>query len=284
MPQKISIITRPKTKFEIPASEGYQLYSAILDIMHESNEKISKHAHDSPISSIAISTLCGRFRNSDRPNHKTIDPMDKYEFNIRITDPEEVEIFQAIIQPLILKERDIILDKGGLRVEEATSSTISFEDIVHSAQGLNRPAIEFQFKTPTCIQYKNSKVFEMFPHRVAVFTSLVSKWNAVCPAEMKMSIERDEIARYVMEKPDVRSYDTHSVMVNTVFDKTKGHHRPILRQGFVGRCTYMFAKDAPQDVRNGILVLSKFAEYSGVGSSVSRGCGWVEVDVEEGKK
>jgi len=281
MPQKISIITRPKTKFEIPASEGYQLYSAILDIMRESNEQISKHAHDSTISSIAISTLSGRFLNSDRPNHKTIDPVEKYEFNIRITDPEEVEIFQAIIQPLILKERDIILDKGELRVEEATSSTISFEDIVQSAQGLNRPAMEFRFKSPTCIQYKNSKVFEMFPHREAVFTSLVSKWNAVCPTGMKMSIERDEIARYVMERPDVRSYETHSVMVNTVFDKARGHHRPILRPGFMGRCTYTFAKDAPQDVRNGILVLSKFVEYSGVGSSVSRGCGWVEVKMKE---
>lgn len=284
MPQQISIMTHPKTKFEIPDSEGYQLYSAILGIMHECNEKISKHAHDSPISSLAISTLSGRFRNSGRPNHKTIDQMEKYKFNIRITDPEEVEIFQAIIQPLILKERNIILDKGELIIEEVTSSTVSFEDIVQSAQGLNNPAIKFQFKSPTCIQYKNSKVFEMFPHREAVFTSLVSKWNAVCPAGMKMSFERDEIARYVMERPDVRSYDTHSVMVNTVFDKAKGYHRPILRQGFTGKCTYMFAKNAPRDLRDEILVLSKFAEYSGVGSSVSRGCGWVEVKMKEGMK
>jgi len=284
MPQKISIITRPKSKFDVPASEGYQLYSAILKLISEIDREISEHTHDSPISSITISTLSGIFKNNSHPNYKTLDPAEKYQFNIGITDQKELEIFQAIIQPLILNERDIILDKGELRVESVTSSTASFEDIVNSIKGLNNPAIEFQFKSPTCIQYKNTKVFEMFPHREAVFTSLISKWNAVCPAEMKMNIERDEIARYIIERPDVRSYDTHSVMVNTVFDKVKGHHRPILRQGFVGNCTYMFTKNTPQDVKNGILVLSKFAEYSGVGSSVSRGCGWVEVEVDEVKK
>ena len=283
MPQKISLTTRPKTKFDVPASEGYQLYSAMLKLISENDREISEHTHDSSISSITISTLSGIFKKNNRPNYKTLDPAEKYQFNVGITDPKEFEIFQAIIQPLILKERDVVLDKGELRVEGVTSSTASFEDIVNSAEGLNNPAIKIQFKSPTCIQYKNSKVFEMFPHREAVFNSLLSKWNAVCPAEMKMSIERDEIARYVMERPDVRSYDTHSVMVNTVFDKVKGHHRPILRQGFVGKCTYMFAKNAPRDVRNGILVLSKFAEYSGVGSSVSRGCGWVEVEIGEVK-
>jgi len=70
-----------------------------------------------------------------------------------------------------------------------------------------------------------------------------------------MDISRDEIARYVMEKP--LSYDTHSVMVNTVFDKAKGHPRPIFKQGFTGACTYLFAKDVPRDVRNRVLVLSR---------------------------
>lgn len=284
MPQKISLVVRSKSTFEIPISEGYQLYSAILNIMRESNELMSMHAHDSDIGPIAVSPLVGRFKNSDRPNHKLIDPFEQYSLNIRISDPKEIELFQAIIQSLILNKSDIKMEKGELIVEEVTNSEISFKDIVNSVQGLNNPTIEFLFKSPTCIQYKNSKVFEMFPHREAVFISLLSKWNAVCPNEMKMDIERDEIARYIIEKPDANSYSTHSVMVNTVFDKLKGHHRPILRQGFRGKCTYMFTKDAPQDVKNGILVLSKFAEYNGVGNAVSRGCGWVEVSIEEGGK
>ena len=180
MPQKITFITRPRARFEVPTSEGYQLYSAILAIMRESDEEISKHAHDSPISSISIGMLQGRFGRSARPHHKTIDLANTYRFNLGVTDPREVEIFQSIIQPLILRERDIKLDGGLLRVEEVTSSAITFEELVNSAAGHEGSRIRFRFRSPTCIQYRNTKVFEMFPHRAAVFSSLISKWNAVC--------------------------------------------------------------------------------------------------------
>ena len=178
-----------------------------------------------------------------------------------------------------MKERNLCLEKGELRVEELASSTASFEDLVKSAGEIKEPCLDFEFKSPTCIQYRNSKVYEMFPHREAVFHSLLSKWNAVCPEELKMSMERDDMARYMMEKP--LAYETHSVVVNTVFDKVKGHARPIMRQGFTGRCQYTFTRDAPEGLRNGIVALARFAEYSGVGSAVARGCGAVKVTVGE---
>ena len=97
-----------------------------------------------------------------------------------------------------------------------------------------------------------------------------------------MNIERDEMARYIVEKP--LAYDTHSVVVNTVFDKVKGHPRPIMKQGFVGRCRYTFTRDAPDSMRNGIVALARFAEYSGVGSAVARGCGAAKVTVGEAER
>jgi CRISPR-associated endoribonuclease Cas6 len=281
MPQKISLITRPETAFEIPTSEGYQLYSSILGVMREADEDISKHTHDSPISSISISPLDGKFRRCDRTKHKAIDPTEKYELKIGITDPKEVEIFRSIIQPLILKERNLRMEKGELRVEEVSSSTASFEDLVRSAGDLKEPCIDFEFRSPACIQYRNSKVYEMFPHREAVFHSLLSKWNAVCPEILKMAIERDDMARHLVEKP--LAYETHSVVVNTFVDKKKGHARPKMMQGFTGRCQYIFTRDAPEGVRNGILALAWFAEYSGVGSAVARGCGAVKVTVGEAR-
>jgi CRISPR-associated endoribonuclease Cas6 len=181
---------------------------------------------------------------------------------------------------LVLKERNLRLEKGELRVEELASSTASFEDLIRSAGEIKEPCLDFQFKSPTCIQYRNTKVYEMFPHREAVFHSLLSKWNAVCPIELKMGMERDDMARFMIEKP--RSYETHSIVVNTVFDKVKGHARPIMRQGFTGRCQYTFTRNAPEGLRNGIVALAKFAEYSGVGSAVARGCGAVYVDVGVG--
>ena len=278
MPQKIKLILRPETGFEVPSSEGYQLYSALLSIMREGDEAAASHTHDSPISSISLGPLDGKFMRSKRLHHKAVDPAERYGLTIGITDPKETEIFRAIIQPLILKERNLCLEKGELRVEEVASSTASFEDMIKSAGEVQSPCLDFEFKSPTCIQYRNSKVYEMFPHREAIFHSLLSKWNSVSPEELKMNIERDDMARYMIEKP--LAYETHSVVVNTVFDKVKGHPRPIMRQGFVGRCQYTFTRDAPEGMRNGIVALARFAEYSGLGSAVARGCGAVTVGVK----
>jgi CRISPR-associated endoribonuclease Cas6 len=279
MPQKITLTLHPLAAFEVPFSEGYQLYSALLQVMGEADSATAKHTHDSPISSISLGPLEGRFRRSDRAMHKIADPGERYELAMGITDPKEVEIFRSIISPLVLKERNLAMEKGELRVEELTSSTASFEDLVKSAGELKEPCLDLQFKSSTCIQYKNTKVYEMFPHREAIFHSLLSKWNAVCPEELKMSMERDDIARFMIEKP--LAYETHSVVVNTVFDRVKGHARPIMKQGFTGRCQYTFTRDAPEGLQNGIVALARFAEYSGLGSAVARGCGAVAVGVWE---
>lgn len=287
MPQKTNLKVKPKAKSEIPTNPGYQIYSAFLDIIESDNTEISKHIHDSPIGSVSISGLNGRFQKSQRPNYRTVTPENLYEIRIGIIDPKEAEIFKSLISQLIFSTTEgsiaIKLDGGDLEVVECQSEDKSFEEILREVAELNTKniSININFKTPTCIQYKNSKSFEMFPHRTAVFNSLLSKWNSVCPSEFKMDLERDEISRYILEMPDARSYQTHSVMVNTIFDKNKGHFRPILNFGFTGKCTYAFSKDAPQDIRNAILILSIFAEYSGVGSAVSRGCGCVDVEVNE---
>lgn len=280
MPQKIQLTLRPTASFEMPYSEGYQLYSALLGVMQQADPAMAGHTHDSPISSISLGPLEGRFLGGQRARHKTAIATERYGLAVGIMDHREVEIFRSIIAPLVLKEQNLRLEKGELRVEELASSSASFEDLVKSAGESKEPCIDVWFKSPTCIQYKNTKVFEMFPHREAVFHSLLSKWNAVCPEEMKMSMERDDMARFMIEKP--RSYETHSIVANTVFDRVKGHARPIMRQGFTGRCQYTFTRNAPEGLQNGIVALAKFAEYSGVGSSVARGCGAVAVNVGAG--
>ncbi|MCX6672935.1 MAG: hypothetical protein NTY37_04060 [Methanothrix sp.] len=54
MPQKITLTLRPVAAFEMPYSEGYQLYSALLCVMGEDDSAMAKHTHDSPISSISL--------------------------------------------------------------------------------------------------------------------------------------------------------------------------------------------------------------------------------------
>lgn len=282
--QQMKFTVRPATNFELPNSIGYQLYSALLKIMESSDPHTSKYVHDSDMSSIAISVLFGMFGKSKRPGYKVISSEERYKFHIGITDPGEVEIFKSLIQPLIIEDKDINLEAGSLRIEEVRSKMLSFDELMEKVSEHNGEIVEFNFMSPACIQYKNSIITEMFPHRTAVFTSLLSKWNKVCPPELRMSVERDELGRFIMEKPDAKLYNTHSVMVNTTYDAKRGHHRPIFKQGFTGRCAYSFVRNAPQDVRNAVVALSVFAEYSGVGSSVGRGCGWVKMRMMEKEK
>lgn len=173
MPQKITLILRPESGFDIPYSDGYQLYSSLLGVMREADETAASHTHDSPISSISLGPLEGKFLHSHRSKHKVVDPNERYSLNIGITDPKEVEIFRSIIQPLVLRERNLRLERGDLRAEEVSSSTASFQDIVKSAGEVKNSYLDFEFKSPVCIQYRNSKVIEMFPQGSGISLSLV---------------------------------------------------------------------------------------------------------------
>ncbi|RZN15778.1 MAG: CRISPR-associated protein Cas6, partial [Methanosarcinales archaeon] len=205
--QQMMLTVRPKSDFEVPDSTGYQLYSALLAVMRSSNQGASKRVHDSEIGMIAVSGLSGTFgRETKRPGNKMLYSGQTYRFHIGITDPAEIEIFQSLIRPLILEGMDIDLEAGSLLIEEVTSSTLTFEELMGAVSRYNGGAIEFAFMSPACIQYGNSSVTEMFPHRVAVFNSLLSKWNHSCPEELKMSVSRDEFARNLLEKPDAKSY------------------------------------------------------------------------------
>jgi hypothetical protein len=128
--QQMMLTVRPTSDFEVPSSTGYQLYSALLAVMRSSNPEASEHVHDSEIGTIAVSGLSGTFgRAAKRPGNKMLYSRQTYQFHIGITDPAEIEIFQPLIQPLILEGMDIDLEAGHLRIEEVTSSTLGTAEV-----------------------------------------------------------------------------------------------------------------------------------------------------------
>jgi hypothetical protein len=269
---------RADERFPVPVSDGYSVYGALLGVLDDVDATVSASVHDSPMGSLHSSGLVGAFGSSDRPHHKTVLPNEEYNLSLGIVHPDDTDVFQALVNGLVLEGETIDLSHGELRVERFESENETHEDLVAKAGEYDDPTIEMEFRTPTCIE-EAGDVTTMFPHRWTVFNSLLGKWNRSCPADLELELDREAVLEGVIEKPDPRSFDTQSVLVNRVENKD-GENRNLFRQGFIGECRYAF-KDASESVANAVIALALFGEYSGVGSAVARGCGQVRTEAND---
>jgi hypothetical protein len=280
--RRVTATLVPESRFPVPQSDGYSVYSALLAVLSDVDEAVGQSVHDSPLGSLHCSGLQGSFGGSDRPHHKTLLPDKTYELSLGIVHPDDTEVFQALVNALVLEGETIELSHGELRVERFESENATHGELLEHASAHDDYVIEMEFRTATCIE-EAGDVTTMFPHRWAVFNSLLGKWNRSCPGELELDIARSAIESHLIEKPDPQRddgycFDTHSVLVNRV-ENEDGENRNLFRQGFSGSCTYEF-KDASESVVNAVTALALFGEYSGVGSAVARGCGNVEVECE----
>ena len=263
-------------RFPVPVSDGYSVYGALLGVLDEVDTDVSASVHDSPMGSLHSSGLVGTFGSSDRAHHKTVLPGEEYQLSLGIVHPDDTEVFQALVNGLVLEGETLELSHGELRVERFESVNATHAELLDHANACDDPVIEMDFRTPTCIE-EAGDVTTMVPYRWAVLNSLLGKWNRSCPADLELELDREAVLESVIEKPDPRSFDTHSVLVNRV-ENEDGENRNIFRQGFTGQCEYAF-KDASESIENAVTALALFGEYSGVGSAVARGCGAMEVQI-----
>lgn len=274
--RRIQLHVEPTETFPVPHSDGYSVYSGLLGVLSDIDPPTSDHIHDSDLGSLSCSGLLGQFGHSDRSYHKTVLAGEVYELTLGIIDPADAEIFQALVEAVVLEGDSIELTNGTLRVNRFESENTTHAELVERANELEDPTIQVDFRTATCIEEAGG-VTTLFPYRWAVFNSLLGKWNRTCPEKLKLDLDRETILGSLIEKPDVDSYDTHSVLVSRG-ENDEGENRNIFKQGFTGECAYAF-KDASDSVQNAVTALALFSEYSGVGSAVARGCGNVEVKI-----
>lgn len=274
--RRVTLTVRSTERFPVPKSDGYPLYGALLGVLDDADESVSQRVHDSPLGSLHNSGLQGVFGDSDRPHHKSVRPDETYEVTLGIVDPDDEAVFQALVKELVLEGSSIELTNGTLRVDSFESENVNHEELLERASEADDSVVAIRFQTATCLE-EADEVTTMFPHRVAVFRSLLHKWNRTAPEELELELTRDTLLSSIIEKPDARAYRTHSVLVNRV-KNGDGETRNLFKQGFTGECTYAF-KDASESVQNAVVALALFGEYSGVGSAVARGCGNVSVEV-----
>ena len=281
--RQVELTLEPTESFAIPSADGYQVYGALLTALDEVAADVSERVHDSQLGSLHNSGLLGSFRGCDRKFHKRVDPSEEYRLSLGVTDPEDRSVFEALANAFVFGGDSLGLSEGELRVRDFASSNTTHEELLEeAAETVNDQAetfeIEMRFRTPTCIE-EAEEITTMFPHRGSVFRSLLRRWNRTLPESAidrcELGMTREDFESNLIEKPDARAYETHSVLVNRGEDGS-----PIFSQGFTGTCTYKFKK-ASEAVRTATTALARFGEYSGVGSSVARGCGYVEVSIHE---
>jgi len=279
--RQIELTLEPDGSFVIPNSDGYQVYGALLGALDDVASDVSERIHDSHLGSLHNSGLLGSFRGCDRRFHKRVDPSESYRLSLGVTHPADQSVFEAFADAFVFSGDSLELEEGSLRIRDFASSNTTHEEVLEEAAMTvaERPdafEIEMRFRTPTCIK-EADEITTMFPHRGSVFRSLLRRWNGTLPDESadrcELGMTRMDFESNLVEKPDTRTYDTHSVLVNRGEDGS-----PIFAQGFTGGCTYKF-KDASEAIRTATTALARFAEYGGVGSSVARGCGTVEMRV-----
>jgi hypothetical protein len=276
--RQVELSLRAGEQFDVPQSDGYSVYSALLALLKSTDEAVSARIHDSDIGSLHNSGLRGLFGEGNRSHHKRVLPNREYTLALGITDPEDKAIFEGLVSALVLADKPVELTHGQLHVDSFESENTSHEALLSEAADYDDPTAEIMFRTATCIEEAGS-VTTMFPTRTSVFPSLLGKWNKTAPDELELDVDCETLAASVIEKPDARSYQTHSVLVNRVND-SEGNARPIFRQGFSGTCAYAF-KNASNSIQNAVTALALFGEYSGVGSAVARGCGDITTEVTE---
>lgn len=280
--RQITLTLEPERAFVVPTWNGYQVYGALLSALGDVAEEVSERLHDSPLGSLHNSGLVGTFAGSDREHHKRTITEQTYELELGVTDPRDQDVFEALADAFVFSGDSIELHDGTLHVRNFASTNATHEELLADAVALvdDFPPnfeIEITFRTPTCIR-ETGEITTMFPHRGSTFRSLVRRWNKTVPTEradeLELGLVREDFEENIIEKPDARSYETHSVLVN------RGENgRPIQRQGFSGQCTYKF-KGASEAIRTAVTALALFGEYGGVGGFVARGCGTVGVEVE----
>lgn len=271
---RCSLRVQPTEEFTLPLSDGYLVWAALLNRISEENPEVSDFLH-SPEGRINVSSALGPFEVLDNSHRKRIFRDAEYTIHIGVIGREHAE---AVLRPLAFGDGRLRLGDGHVEVLSADTTSATLDDFLAEASRYERPQIEIEFQTPTCILAGEHRTTEMFPHRVGVFESLMRAWKRISEKSTdRLDLTSERIRADLYERPDFDSLSPHNVVINYRGDQKE----PVKRFGFSGRCTYGLQANASPSTMNAAGALALFGEYAGIGSAVGRGCGTIETTLTE---
>jgi len=274
MIQSLHIRCRPEESGLVPHSTGHLLYAGMLDAIRSSDPELSATIHGNTTADLSLSNLKGEFDPRDR-NRKKVFADTEYRFRIDLINQDEA--FGPLFREFVLQDERITVGDVDFLLTSMESEEVAFDDLI----GTEPPReLDFHFVSPTSIDYHGTGVTEMFPHREAVFRSLERSWNRQAPDTHAIDLDPQDLKTKVIEQPRADSYDTHNVIVTRKERDDGDGSYPIKAFGFTCKISYGF-KDADDRLRHKLGILTRWAEYAGVGGHTSRGCGSVSTEVKE---
>lgn len=264
----IEITCRPEENSLLPHSTGHLLYSATLNSIKKTDPELSEKIHSSENKKVTVTPLNGEFTRKDS-NRKRVFQDTEYNFFINLIDSEG---FQELFNDLVLSSEGLEIAGENFEITGMNTEEITWQDLMEKK---DPEGLYFHFMSPVCIKYKSSEVTEMFPHREAVFKSLENSWNRNAPEQMQFEIDTEELKKHVVEKVKRNKYgDPEYETKNTVVTrKQEGENkRQIKAFGFTGKTEYGF-KNAPDQLKKKLAILTRYAKHAGLGSHTARGLG-----------
>lgn len=287
----INITLRPDDNFLIRQSDGYTTYSSLLSAIRGRDEGTSTHLHDADFSTFLNTGLIGEFRATDesRKAHKKYTIRgNEYQLRLGFLTEKSDDAYSALINHFILDEEPLSLTNGDLHIVEASTESVTHQELLDQAAESDAQRIWFDFETPTCIS-DGDLITTMLPYRSAVFSSLLTRWNNTCPEHIEIGLDKEVIRNNLIEIPGEYNLQSHTVLTSITNLGGNDNYNPddptvneaestkkLLRQGFTGEFGYQF-KQASESTQNAVRALSLFAELSGIGRATSRGCGATRV-------
>jgi CRISPR-associated endoribonuclease Cas6 len=258
-------------KTVLPAIAARQIYAAVLRLLRERDPEMAARLHDGP--GPKPITVSGPEPAEERGGWVELRPGMRYE--IRITALTS-EVGHALFEVLRVG-RILAIAGAGARVTEVAltnaehplAAMTSYEPLYRHWFGGSPPTtVSMVFRSPTVLSNSAGDAEVSFPDPARIFGGLSRRWNLFAPQVLHMD-------RLLWEALTVGArLVTASLEFREVEVPVKKGRLPRRTSAFLG--TAEFGIHDEQYLRM-LHLLTHFAEFSGVGTFVTRGMGQVSL-------
>lgn len=265
----IDLRVTPSEPVTIDALIGYPIAETVGRLFDRTDGQ--PFGGDGSFCGLHIGGIDGPFEPGERPGTWKLLAGEPYALSVGVTTPSLVEESRKVIDTVINDGAALPISGGTLKGISESQTVTTRQELLERADEMDVDSIPMWFRTPTCLDPERTHT--LYPHRGAVFESLLEIWNAHAPPELTWDVSRDRIEDVIRERPVQHSIETTRVAI----ERTRGDSLRT-RWGFTGGVQYEFVDPTPAE-RNALFAAALLGRYGGIGHYRDRGCGDIAVGV-----